>query len=232
MSRARFRAPAPWAWALTAAAVVLFATLSAWQWRKGVAKESLMERLADRSAAAEPLSATSAPGAAPRRARATGAYLGQQLLQDGQAQDGQPGYHVWTPMQLQDGVLVIVNRGWVPRAAASALPLPAGEGSVTGAWRALPAPGLRLAGANDCPAQKTFPAIVLYPTVSDLECLLGRRVLAGLLLMDPQLDGGFARDWVDTGIPPQRHYGYAFQWLALAVAALALFWAVNRESHA
>lgn len=233
VSRARFRAPPPWAWALTAAAVVGFGALGAWQWRKGVAKETLLERLADRSSPVEALSGASAPGAALRRAQAAGVYRPEQLLQDGQGHGGQPGYHVWTPMQLRDSALVLVNRGWVPRvAAARELPMPAGEVVVTGTWRALPEPGLRLAGANNCPEQKRFPAVVLYPTAAELECLMGRSVLEGLLLMDPDLDGGFTREWQDTGVPPQRHYGYAFQWLALAVAAVVMFWAVNRERRA
>lgn len=228
--RARFRAPAPWAWAVTAAAVALFTTLAAWQWQRGLARELLQDRLADRGSLAEVLHAGSRPGGEPRRALALGRFEDQHLLQDGQSHDGQPGYHVWTPLRLADGARVMVNRGWLPNALQPPeLAPPAGEVAVSGAWRALPEPGLRLSGTHNCPAQKHFPLKVLYPTVSDLGCLLGPGVLPGLLLMDPEVPGGFVRQWLDGGMPPARHYGYAAQWLALAIAAVVLFWAVNRE---
>ena len=230
-----FRAP-PWAWVLTAAAVALFAALGTWQARKGLTKVAMLDALGDRSAPAEILSAASAApqGLGLRRAEATGTYLaGQQLLQDGHSHRQRPGYQVWTPLQLRDGALVLVNRGWVPRAAAAAaLPAPDGEIAVRGFWRALPEPGLRLEGANPCPAEKKFPVIVLYPTVAEVQCLLGRAMLAGLLLLDADLAGGFVREWTDFGFPPQRHYGYAFQWFALAAAAVILFALVNRKRPA
>lgn len=234
MSRARFRAPPAWAWILTAAAVALFSALGGWQWRRGLAKEALLAQLADRSQAAEPLSAASAPGAAPRRASAFGVFGARQLLQDGQSHRGQPGYHVWTPLRLRDGTRLIVDRGWIPQRGAGSVvpPPPEGEVALHGAWRALPEPGLRLAAANPCVPQPRFPVVVLYPTAADLECLLGTPVLEGLLLMDPALPGGFVREWTDLGVPPQRHYGYAVQWLALAGAVLAVFWAVNRKKTA
>ena len=228
----RFRAP-PWAWVLTAAAVALFVALGMWQLRRGLAKEGLQARLADRSAEPEILSyALGAPqGLELRRAQAQGRYLAdRQLLQDGQSHRHQPGYHVWTPLVLSDGAAILVNRGWVPRDRSgfdgSA---PAGVVVVTGFWRALPEPGVRLAGAANCPADAQFPATVLYPTASDVECLLTRPVVGGLLLLDPETAGGYVREWTDVGIPPQRHYGYSFQWFALAAAALGVFVAVNRK---
>ena len=98
--------------------------------------------------------------------------------------------------------------------------------------RALPQPGLRLEGTVNCPEPKAFPALVLYPTGEDLECLLARPVIGGLLLLDPDAPGGFVREWTDFGFPPTRHYGYAAQWFALALAAVAIFVGVNRRRPA
>ena len=228
----RFRAPA-WAWILTAAAVALFVALGTWQARKGRAKEAMAAALQDRATPAEIVSAANAPpqGMSVRRAQATGAYLAErQLLMDGQSNQHRPGYRVWTPLLLADGAAVLVDRGWIPQDRhgldGSA---PEGKVTVSGSWRSLPEPGMRLAGTVNCPAEKDFPAVVLYPTHDELECLLARPVVGGLLLLDAEAPGGYVREWSDFGFPPQRHYGYAFQWFALAVAAAVIFFATNRK---
>jgi len=235
VSNRRFRAPA-WAWLLTAAAVSAFGALGQWQLGKGLAKQRMAEAVRDRAAEPEIISrALGAPhGLQVRRAQATGAWLpGQQLLLDGQSNQHRPGYRVWTPLLLGDGAAVMVDRGWIPQDRSGlGAGVPAGTLTVTGAWRSLPQPGLRLEGTVNCPERKEFPVVVLYPTPDDLECLLARPVVGGLLLLDPEAPGGFVREWTDLGFPPARHFGYAFQWFALAVAALAIFVVVNRRRSA
>ncbi len=226
------RAPA-WAFVVTAAAIALFSALGLWQLRRGLAKEALQAQLADRAAAPELLShALGAPlGSDTRRARASGRYLAdRQLLQDGQSRQLQPGFHVWTPLLLADESAILVNRGWIP-ADRSGFDgsAPAGPVTVTGFWRALPRPGVRLAGTDNCPDDAAFPAVVLYPTPHEVECLLKRPFVGGLLLLDPEASGGYVREWTDFGFPPARHYGYAAQWFALGVAALVVFLVVNRK---
>ena len=227
-----FRAPA-WAWLLTASAVALFLSLAAWQLRRGQIKQELQAALADRALEPQILSRALGP---PQdlglyRARATGTWLAErQLLQDGQSNQHRPGYHVWTPLVLPDGTAVLVDRGWIPsdRRGFDGT-APPGVVTATGFWRSLPEPGLRFSGTNNCPADAKFPVVVLYPTATDVECLLKRPYIGGLLLLDPEAPGGFVREWTDFGFPPQRHYGYAVQWLALAVTAVVLFVALNRK---
>ena len=55
---------------------------------------------------------------------------------------------------------------------------------------------------------------------------LGSRALAPRVLrLDPALPIGYERDLevLPNTLPPQRHLGYAVQWFALALAALAIF---------
>lgn len=231
-----FRAPA-WAWLLTAAAVALFGALGHWQLDKGLKKQAMVDALHDRAAEPELVSAAHVPPQAleVRRAQARGTYLpDRQLLLDGQSNQHRPGYRVWTPLLLADGVTALmVDRGWIPQDRAGFdNTAPAGTVVVTGAWRSLPEPGMRLEGTVNCPTQRRFPAVVLYPTSDDVECLLARPVVGGLLLLDPELPGGFVREWTDFGVPPARHYGYAVQWFALAFAAGAIFFFVNRKRPA
>jgi cytochrome oxidase assembly protein ShyY1 len=227
MTRAQFRPPL-WAAVLTAGAVSLFASLGTWQLHRGEAKQRLLEAMQRQDGAALKLSAAAASTPTPQRAEATGSYRAdRQLLQDGQSHDGVPGYHVWTPLALTDGGLVVVDRGWVPQPAPASLDAPAARVTVSGWWRELPEPGLRLARAGDCVAGARFPAVVLYPEHRELDCLLGQAVAPGLLLLDPRVPGGFVREWGVAGFPPARHYAYAVQWFGLGVAAAVLFVKLN-----
>lgn len=212
-------------------AIVLCSSLGAWQVWRGQARARMLDALAAGQGIALQLSAT-APVAAevPRRAQARGAYRAdRQLLLDGQAHEGVPGYHVWTPLQLADGATVVVDRGWVPQ-PAPALAAPAGEVSVSGVWHALPRPGLRLDAGPCKPA--VFPAVIQYPTAQDLACVLGGGVLSGVLLLDPGEPGGFVRQWSFAGFPPARHYAYAAQWFLLALVAIVGLFRMTRGSQA
>jgi len=198
-----------------------------------MAKQAMAEALRDRSVEPEIISAAHAApqGLELRRAQARGTYIAErQLLMEGQSHQHRPGYRVWTPLVLADGAAVVVDRGWIPQDRSGFDgSVPRGPLTVTGFWRALPAPGVRLEGTVNCPAEKHFPAAVLYPTHDDVECLLRQPVVGGLLLMDPEAAGGYVREWSYFGFPPQRHYGYAFQWFAMAAAVLVVFFVVNRK---
>lgn len=232
------RRPPLWAVALVVLAVAACAALSVWQWRRGQDKQALLDQMA---AAADGPAHTLARGdkasEVPVRARARGRYDSEhQLLLDGQSHDRQPGYHVWTPLTLDDGSTVLVNRGWVPadadRRVLPDIVVPSSKLTVQGLWRELPQPGLRLEGTVNCPEVKTFPAVVSYPVRSELHCVLDRAVSSGVLLLDAQQPFGFHRDWPSAyvSLPPTRHYGYAAQWAALGLTLLILFIRSYRKS--
>lgn len=228
----RFR-PALWAVLLTAAALAAALALGSWQLQRAEAKRGLLaDYLQAATQPAQPLDLLQPAAAAPRPVTVRGHYLAeQQLLQDNQAHQDQPGYHVWTPLRTPQGTVVMVNRGWVPQFARRdqppALPAPVGETELRGLWRSLPEPGLRMAEKNCVPAER-FPAFVVYPTADTLRCLLSLDVADGLLLLDPREPGGYVRDWsFAEAIPPERHVAYAVQWFAIALAILILFLKLN-----
>lgn len=221
-----------WTWfsALVLSFVALTAGLGVWQTQRGQYKQAVLDALT--VAATQPpvtLMRGSAAGEYPVRAQASGRYdIVFQLLHDNQAHEQKPGYHVWTPFRLADGGVIMVNRGWLPanpdRRVLPTLPAP-DTAQVSGLWRALPQPGLRLAKVVNCPAEKTFPAVVSYPDLEDLRCLLGENVIAGVLLLDAGAPGGFVREWNPrfVGLPPSRHYAYAATWFLLCATLLFLF---------
>lgn len=227
--RARRFTPAPWAWVATAAALAAFGCLGTWQLHRGELKQRLLQSLAEPSAVRTEITAiTPAPASLTlQRAWARGRFDPAHTLLLEQAHEGQPGYLVWTPLRLDEGASVLVERGWIPRAQGGVVDPPAGVQRVPGLWRALPEPGLRLAGSDNCPAAPRFPLPVLYPTAKDLGCLLGGAVLDGVLVMDEGAASGFTHVAPVPGLPPARHFGYALQWYALGLTAAILFVALN-----
>jgi cytochrome oxidase assembly protein ShyY1 len=211
--------------ALLAALSVLL-SLSWWQYHRGRQKQALADVYAQAlHAEPAPLTAALAATQTPRMqpVRAHGVYLAdRQLLLDNQVHAEQPGFDAWTPLRSDDGALIIVDRGWIPLAQRDSVASPpSGPIDVRGFWRTLPAPALRLS-ADNC-AAAAWPRVVEFPTAADLTCLLGEAPVAGVVDLDPQLPGGFVRDWTpNQGFPPERHFGYAAQWFALAVTLAVL----------
>jgi surfeit locus 1 family protein len=224
-------APPLWAWAVFLSTLALLLWLGTWQLQRGSAKAHMLaERAAARQTEPSPLPA---PGASVesfygRAVAARGRYDGgRQILLDNQVRQSRVGYRVWTPLRLEDdGRLVLVDRGWVPlgrdRSAPPRPAAPEGEIAVRGLWRNWPRPGLRLAAPGAC-EQTGWPRTLNYPSYEQIACQYAGPVADGLLLLDESLPGGFARDWNDLGPPPARHYGYAAQWYALALALAVLF---------
>lgn len=227
--------PPPWAWVVALPALGLLLWLGTWQVQRGQAKENMLaERAAARQAEPRALPAGNPASAYGDTVRVRGRYLVErQLLLDNQVRQGRVGYRVWTPLRLDDGRLVLVDRGWVPmrrdRSDPARPAAPDGAVTVHGIWRPLPEPGLRLAAPDAC-AQSGWPRVLNYPNHAQVACQFPQAtVVNGLLLLAEDAAGGFPRDWDDAGLPPMRHYGYAVQWYALALALLALFVILNTE---
>lgn len=208
----------------------LFVTLGMWQLGRAQQKLELQSAF-DRAGSGErlALSLDSPPPdlLATHEAIASGVYDAQrQLLLDNQGRARIAGYRVWTPLRLDTGGWLIVDRGWVAadpdRRNLPALDVPETAREVQGYWRPLPEPGLRL-DTDPC-AASDFPRVVSYPTREQLECVLGGEVADGVLLLDPAQPDGFVREWtLPNPVPPARHYAYAAQWFAFAATLLFLF---------
>ncbi|HEY4881539.1 MAG TPA: SURF1 family protein [Steroidobacteraceae bacterium] len=238
----RFRWSATWPMTLlTLAAMVLFFNLGRWQWHRGELKRALAQQF---SAGAESVAELGErPTAAlPRYAqvRLQGSYDGEhQFLLDNMSHDGLPGYQVLTPLHLNDGRTVIVNRGWVPLTerrsqppdvhidgafapAASSAPLQ----TATGRLDDLPVAGIAL-GHVPPPAGDAWPKLTSFPTIEDLSAALGRPLQSRQLLLNPDQPAGFVRDWHPPGLGAERHLSYAIQWWAFGALTLILYGYMN-----
>jgi surfeit locus 1 family protein len=223
---------------LTLAAVLLFIDLGRWQWHRAEQKRELMQEFRAGAAAAAALGGR-ATEALPRytQVRVRGRYDGaHQFLLDNISHDGRPGYEVLTPLRLDDGRTLIVNRGWLPLTASRAQ-LPDVridfDAMLTPAGRLdnLPVAGIALghvAPAKDAP----WPRLSSFPTMADLATALGVPLEARTLLLNADEPLGYLRDWQPPGFGPERHLSYAIQWWGFAALAVGLYGYMNTHKSA
>jgi len=171
--------------------------------------------------------------------RVTGRYLAdEQLLVRNRPYGGQPGFEILTPLRLDDGSTLVVDRGWVPTGSRQDAPddvpeAPSGEVAAIVRLRAGEPPvGTGLAaGADDQLLSVDLP-------------LVGRRVgdgtrtqAYGQLAAEEDAAG---RDVENTALPaarPERdegpHLSYALQWFVFALLGfVGLGWALRQEYRA
>lgn len=236
MSR-RF-APPWWAWALTVFGVVACSALGVWQLHRGQQKQALVaavESAEERRPVRLKESTAAPPPAQMQWVYTQGRYYNeQQLLLDNQVYQGAQGYQVWTPLVLNSGKVVIVDRGWIAKstnaAIGDALQVTSEPRNIIGFWRSFPEAGIDL-DVEVC-AQESWPRVVHYPQHRNLACLYGATLLDGVLELSPAQPDGFIRQTRYRGLSPQKHLGYAVQWFALGLTALILFLILNFKKKA
>jgi len=212
---------------LAAIAIVLFAALGEWQLGRAEEKRALA---ADFSAAGPPIEWRRLPADAPRYQRVSlhGHYdADHQFLLDNMSHDSVAGVDVLTPLLLDDGRTVIVNRGWLPFGATRQdLPDVAVDESprtIVGRIDDLPRPGIWL----KAPAATGWPRLVQYPRMNELSAAIGRELAPRQVLLDPAVPDGYVRAWDLPGTPADRHLGYAVQWFAFATLAGAIWFVLS-----
>lgn len=214
----------------------LFLRLADWQWHRAEYKRELLAQYQTQGKRApvslDALLSDSTLESFPPYLRVTadGTYdpTRQVLLQD-MTRDDQVGYEVLTPFLMRGGVIALVDRGWVPMDAKGAAPDVSVDGrprQLTASIGLLPAPGIKL--GQSAKPDTTWPKAMLYPTPDELRPLFGPKLMTPLLRLEPDQPDGYRREHeLDVGLPPSRHLGYAFQWVALAAAVFGVWLVVN-----
>lgn len=230
-------------WVLLVAALLpVFVSLGFWQWNRGQARQAQWDEYARGDAAAIEAD-TAALARLPRyaRVRVAGRFDGErQFLLENISHRGAPGYHVLTVLQLVDGGRLLVNRGWLPfsgyrdRLPDVSLPEPERAGapdatqdavqSLRGRLAALPVAGL--ASGQSAPTGD-WPRVASFPTLAQLEAAYGTSLLPHVLWLDADSGPGYLREWSPSGLPPERHIGYAVQWWCFALLLAGLFVGLN-----
>jgi surfeit locus 1 family protein len=210
----------------------LTASLGFWQLRRADFKAQL-DAAIKTSQALAPLVNRDIKGAADlnawvhRPAELSGRWVPQAtVFLDNRQMNGQQGFHVVTPLQLEaDGRWILVQRGWSPRdftdrSRLPAVPTPSGIVVVSGRIAAAPGKVYQL-GTDD-----------LGPIRQNLEVASFAQehksvVLNGSLLQLLPVEGaeadGLLRNWPLVASGVHKHHGYAFQWFGLCALIVILY---------
>jgi surfeit locus 1 family protein len=215
-----------WPTLATLAALIVLLCLGTWQLQRMAWKQDLIARAeAQLAAPALPLPPGDLSGLDFRRVAVLGSYRHDLAVAFGfSAEGGRPGGRLITPLRLDDGRVILVDRGWMPEGL---LPpdMPAGlepEGPVAlegiARWRGdyargwmSPAdtPHLRRWYNWDLPAMSAAAGLPLEPLVLVLERSEGPEGLP----MAERVSLDF----------PNDHLSYAFTWYGLALVLLVIY---------
>ncbi len=224
-------------------ALAILLSLGTWQARRLVWKEALIAEIeARRHAAPTPLVEIDAMALQGgdvdyRTTTATGLFQHDKERHFFATHDGQSGFYVYTPLQLDDGRFLFVNRGFVPYERKEpgtrlAGQIAAGPVTVNGLARAkLPEKPSSLVPDND-PAKNIFYWKDLDAMAATVD-LPADKVLPFFVDADATPNpGGLPIGAVTQVDLPNNHLQYAVTWYGLAAALTAVagtMWWRNRR---
>jgi surfeit locus 1 family protein len=226
MPRPLFRRP-EWVPTLAAVAgIALTIALGNWQLGRAGEKTAMAVRIQSENRdqpVTLPAAAIDAEDFVWRRIQVQGRFEPKYAVYvDNRIMQGAAGYHVIMPLRIGDGErYVLVNRGWVAaagtRAQVPAIVTPPGlvgvSGLATVPSRRFLELSTRVADGNvwqnlTLDRYRVAVPIAIQPVVIQQENDLG---------------DGLVRLWPEPDLGIQTHYGYAFQWFALAATILIFY---------
>lgn len=221
--------------------VAILVSLGTWQVQRLFFKQTLIATISERRAAAplplEKIEALKAAGidVEYRRVSVRGRFDHSRERYFLATLDGQPGFHVYTPMMLEDGRALFVNRGFVPEALRDPVTRKVGqiEGKITidGFVRQkLKAKPGSMVPDNDLAKNLYF--------WKDLDSMASSAGLARDRVVGFFVDAAPNRD--PTLLPkggvtifdlPDNHLQYAITWYGLALALSVIAFLASRKNR-
>lgn len=223
-------------------ALAVLVSLGTWQVQRLYWKQDLLASIEQRRQS-EPLDVTGVEAELAagqsidyRAARASGTFLHDRERHFFATFQGQSGYYLYTPLELDDGRYLFVNRGFVPydRKETSTRPesLVAGEQQITGLARSRLGEKPSFMVPENDEAGNIFYWKDLDRMAASVELPDGE-VLPFFLDADATpVPGGLPRGGVTVIDLPNSHLQYAITWygLALALVGVSLFAWLKRKS--
>lgn len=221
--------PPWWGTLLTALLLALFLSLGSWQLRRALFKQTLEAQFSQVEQAAIPLNQLSG-NAEQDRFRPVivqGSFTGQNILVDNRFYQHQPGFDVYSALQLDNGKIMLVNRGWVARGRQrDQLPTfekIAGTQTLQGIVQPLPKTVYTLGEQAS-----GWPRIIENISQQEINhAFTNQNVLPFALVLDEKSRHTLTYHFVATTMPAARHFGYMVQWYGLAAALLIIYIVMN-----
>ena len=229
MSRYRFQ-PRLVTTLAAAAGVAATLALAHWQLSRAHEKEARaarLEQLAKDPAVALGAEEVKAADLEWRRVSARGRFEPRHaVFVDNRIHRGVAGYHVMMPLDLGktragESRYVLVNRGWIAgspaRGGAPQVRTPEGAVEITGT---AVVPTKRFLELSD---DVTQGSVWQNLTLERYRAAVPIALQPVVIQQESALDDGLTRDWDPPNLGVDKHYGYAFQWLALGATLLVFY---------
>jgi len=212
------------------ATLTLFLSLGTWQLERGNVKHQIESKQAsDVDGVVNSIPVAPYEKWRYQQVELVGRYLPEhQFLLDNQIRDRQVGYSVLTPFYSQnDKQWFLVDRGWIAQGGSRQqkpkLVLDADMRTISGSVY-VPYDDSFTLGEIAEGEDFGWPRRIQFVDYQALSERLNISLLPFTLRLDAALEDGYRRDWAANQMRSQKHYGYAFQWYAMALAIVVLWW--------
>jgi surfeit locus 1 family protein len=165
-----------------------------------------------------------------KKVRVSGRYLPQyEILLDNQFDGERSGYYVITPLQIEGSKdIVLINRGWIE----------ASENHAQVPYVNTPISQQYVEGSIWVPSQKFYTLEKKSPQnenerhwnkvwqnmdLTHFSEIVPMKTLPFIIRMSPNVEGGFARNWVRPDDRIETHLSYAYQWYGFALASVLIY---------
>ena len=151
-----------------------------------------------------------------------GSYINDSFLLDNRVYRSKKGYEIFTPFKSEDQAVYLVNRGWTNNYSDHPFKAPEGKHLIEGIISPFDKYGLNL---SETETEESFPVVVQELTHSSASKLLGNNLSIEKIViqLSAASKGSFEPIWGPTELKAPRHWGYAAQWLGLALVLVILY---------
>lgn len=157
-----------------------------------------------------------------RRVEAVGQWVPEHtVFLDNRQMNGRPGFFVLTPLRLDNGAVVLVQRGWAPRnfedrTRVPQITTPAGPVRVQGRIVLAPSKLYDMGEAGTGAIRQNLD-------LAQFRAETGLALLTVSIQQTGASGDGLARDWPQINSGVDKHHGYAFQWFGLCALITLLY---------
>lgn len=213
--------------------VALCIRLGLWQQHKAEIKQALQVQLDQRlreAPVALPENIADPEAWRYRRVKVRGSYdTHYQILLDNQVEEEVAGYHVVTPLRMENGTHVLVDRGWIAAPANHAtLPQVVTPSEMQEVEGTIWLPSDRFFALAPMPESQQWQAAWQNMDMPRYRQAVPFAVLPLVIRLDAASKaGGFIRNWPRPAERIEMHISYAYQWFGFALAFAVIYLVVN-----
>jgi surfeit locus 1 family protein len=219
--------------ALVVLSSAAFAKLGFWQLERSTEKAELIQLQLERSHTLIEAPSKTNPNQIPeyqyRKVALKGHYIPElQWYLDNKTHHGKVGYHIISAFKLDQGFVVLVNRGWIQghpdRRKLPPIELNKNSAIAEGI---IYFPSKNQFVSNRLSNFESFSIIpqIAFSQLSEriVQYAPNSDVANYMVLLSPISEMGYVREWKFANMPPEKHIAYAVQWFGISITIWVIF---------